>query len=75
MLLKSSTILCVPGGPGCMMPSFSLLDICGGGTDVEYGVESRVLQKGDVARRRRGAHGSDVYDMHDCGHGRRRMLQ
>jgi hypothetical protein len=24
MLLKSNTILCVPGGPGCMMPSLSL---------------------------------------------------
>ena len=27
MLLKSSTYLCVPGGPGCIMPSFSLLVI------------------------------------------------
>ena len=57
MLLKSSTILCVPGGPGCMMPSFSLLDICGGGKQVEYGVESSALQK--TARRRCDAHGLD----------------
>lgn len=38
-----------------MMPSFSLLDICGGEKDVAYGVESSALQKEDVARRGRGA--------------------
>jgi hypothetical protein len=37
------------------MPSFSLLDICGGEKDVEYGVYSTALQKEDVARRGRGA--------------------